>query len=72
MHIEVAPYKIMTENMATKKVMDEKYDILKEKNLQEVTFAIPSDFITSPTDVEGPRKAELQDYEVTEEELKSF
>ena len=63
---------IMTENMATKKVIDEKYDILKEKNLEEVTFAIPSDFITSPTDVKGPRKAELQDYEVTEEELKSF
>ena len=63
---------IMTENMATKKVIDERYDILKEKNLEEVNFAIPSDFITSPTDVEGPRKAELQDYEVTEEELKSF
>ena len=63
---------IMTENMATKKVMDEIYDILKEKNLEEVAFAIPSDFITSPTDVDGPRKAELQDYEVTEEELKSF
>ena len=63
---------IMTENMATKKVMDEKYDILKEKNLEEVTFTIPSDFITSPADVDGPRKAELQDYEITEEELKSF
>ena len=63
---------IMTENMATKKVIDEKYDILEEKNLEQVTFAIPSDFITSPADVEGPRKAELQDYEVTEEELKSF
>ena len=63
---------IMTENMATKKVIDERYDILKEKNLEEVNFAIPSDFITSPADVEGPRKAELQDYEVTEEELKSF
>ena len=63
---------IMTENIATKKVMDEKYDILKEKNLEEVTFTIPSDFITSPADVDGPRKAELQDYEITEEELKSF
>ena len=63
---------IMTENMATKKVIDERYDVLKEKNLEEVNFAIPSDFITSPADVEGPRKAELQDYEVTEEELKSF
>ena len=62
---------IMTENMTTKKVMDEKYDILKEGNLQKVTFTIPS-FITSATDVDGPRKAELQDYEVTEEELKSF
>ena len=63
---------IMTENMATKKVIDDKYDILKEKKLEEVTFAIPSDFITSPTDVDGPRKAELQDYEVSEEELQAF
>ena len=62
----------MMENMATNKVIEERHDILKEKNLEEVNFAIPSDFITSPADVEGPRKAELQDYEVTEEELKSF
>ena len=53
--------------MATKKVIDERYNILKEKNLEEVNFAILFDFITSPADVEGPRKAELQDYEVTEE-----
>ena len=63
---------IMMENMATKKVIDERYDILKEKNLEEVNFAIPSDFITSPADVEVPRKATLQEFEVTEEELKSF
>ena len=62
----------MTENMGTKKVIDDKYDILKEKNLEEVTFAIPSDFITSPADVDGPRKAELQDYEVSEKELQAF
>ena len=48
---------IMMENMAIKKVIDERYDILKEKNLEEVNFAVPSDFITSPADVEGPRKA---------------
>ena len=40
---------------------------MRNMNLGEVTFAIPSDFITSPADVEGPRKAGLQDYEVTEE-----
>ena len=62
----------MTENMATKKVIVDEYDILKEKNLKEVTFTVPSDFITSPADVDGPRKAELQDYEVTEEELQAF
>ena len=63
--------KIMTENMTIKKVIDDEY-ILKEKNLEEVTFAIPSDFITSSIDVDGPRKAELQDYEVSEEELQAF
>ena len=63
---------IMTENMATKKEIDERYNILKEKSLEEINLVIPSDFITSPADVEGPRKAELQDYEVTKEELKSF
>ena len=63
---------IMTENMATKKEIDERYNALKEKSLEEINLAVPSDFITSPADVEGPRKAELQDYKVTEEELKSF
>ena len=43
---------IMIENMATKKEIDERYDILKEKNLEEVNLAIPSDFITSRADVE--------------------
>ena len=63
---------IMMENMVTKKVIDERYNTLKEKSLEEINLAVPSDFITSPADVEGPRKAELQDYNVTEEELKSF
>ena len=63
---------IMTENMVTKKVIDERYNTSKEKSLEEINLAVPSDFITSPADVEGPRKAELQDYGVTEEELKSF
>ena len=62
----------MMENMATNKEIDERYGTLKEKSMEEINLAIPSDFITSPTDVEGPRKAELQDYRVTEEELKSF
>ena len=63
---------IMTENVATKKMREDTYDIVKEKNLEEVTFAIPSDFITSPTDVDGPRKAELQDYEVLEKKNASI
>ena len=33
---------------------------------------MPSDFITSPADVAGPRKANLQDFKVTEEETKAF
>ena len=44
----------------------------KKKRLEEINLAVPSDFIASPADVEGPRMAELQDYKVTEEELKSF
>ena len=63
---------IMMENMATNKEINERYNTSKEKSLEEINLAVPSDFITSPADVEGPRKAELQDYGVTEEELKSF
>ena len=33
---------------------------------------MPSDFITSPADVAGPRKANLQDFKVTEEETKAL
>ena len=33
---------------------------------------IPSDFITSSADVAGPHKANLQDFKVTEEEMKAF
>ena len=63
---------IIMENMATNKEIDERCNALKEKSLEEINLAVPSDLITSPADVEGPRKAELQDYRVTEEELKSF
>ena len=63
---------IMTENMATNKEIDERYNTSKEKSLEEINLVVPSDFITSPADVEGPRKAQLQDYRVTEEELNSF
>ena len=63
---------IMTENMATNKEIDERYNASKEKSLEEIHLVVPSDFIISPADVEEPRKAELQDYKVTEEELKSF
>ena len=31
---------------------------------------MPSDFITSPADVAGPCKANLQDFKITEEEPK--
>ena len=63
---------IMLENMATNIEINDRYSNLKEKRLEEINLAVPSDFITSPADVEGPRKAKLQDYKVTEEELKLF
>ena len=63
---------IMTENMASNKEINERYNTSKEKNLEEINLAVPSEFITSPADVEGPRKAELQDYRVIEEELNSL
>ena len=58
--------------MITNKEIKRKHDTVKEKNVEEINLAISSDFITSPADVEGPRKADLQDYEVTEKELKLF
>ena len=45
---------------------------IKEKKLNKPQHDIPSDFITSPADVVGPRKASLQDFKVTEEETKAF
>ena len=45
---------------------------IKEKVEKKDQSAIPSDFITSPADVAGPRKADLQDLEVTAEETKAF
>ena len=45
---------------------------IKEKKLEESQSSIPSDFITSPVDVAGPHKANLQDFKVTEEETKAF
>ena len=33
---------------------------------------IPSDFITSPADVAGPHKANLQNFKVTKEENEAF
>ena len=40
---------------------------VKEKKLENSQSGIPSDFITSPADVAGPCKADLQDFRVTEE-----
>ena len=45
---------------------------IKEKVMKKDQSAIPSDFITSPADVAGPCKANLQDFEVTAEETKAF
>ena len=45
---------------------------IKEKVMKKDQNAIPSDFITSPADVAGPCKADLQDFEVTTEETEAF
>ena len=45
---------------------------IKEKVMKKDQNAIPSDFITSPADVAGPHKADLQDFEVTAEETEAF
>ena len=45
---------------------------IKEKVMKKDHNAIPSDFITSPADVAGPRKADLQDFEVTAEETEAL
>ena len=45
---------------------------VKEKKPENFQPGIPSDFITSPADVAGPRKTTLQDLKVTEEETKTF
>ena len=45
---------------------------MKEKMLNKTQGNMPSDFITSPADVAGPHKANLQDFKVTEEETKAF
>ena len=45
---------------------------IKEKVIKKNQSAIPSDFITSPANAAGPRKANLQDLKVTVEETKAF
>ena len=45
---------------------------IKEKVMTKDQNVIPSDFITSPADVAGPCKADLQDFEVTAEETEAF
>ena len=45
---------------------------MKEKIVTKNQDTIPSDFITSPADVAGPHKADLQDFEISEEEMKAF
>ena len=45
---------------------------IKEKMSNKLQGDMPSDFITSPADVAGPCKANLQDFKVTEEETRAF
>ena len=45
---------------------------VKEKVSKKSQCDMPSDFITSPADVAGPHKANLQDFKVTEEKTKAF
>ena len=45
---------------------------IREKLSNKHQGDIPSDFITSPADVAGPHKANLQDFKVAEEETKAF
>ena len=45
---------------------------IKEIMSNKLQGDMPSDFITSPANVAGPRKANLQDFNMTEEEMKAF
>ena len=45
---------------------------IKEKIVTKNQDTVSSDFITSPADVAGPHKADLQDFEISEEEMKAF
>ena len=45
---------------------------IKEKVMMKDQNTVPSDFITSPADVAGPHKADLQDFEITTEETEAF
>ena len=45
---------------------------IKEKVSYKSQCDMPFDFITSPANVAGPRKANLQDFKVTGEETKAF
>ena len=45
---------------------------IKEKVSNKSQCDMTSAFITSPANIAGPRKANLQDFKVTEEETKAF
>ena len=60
-NLDIASVTVNTPNIPT---------TIKEKIVTENQDTIPSDFITSPADVDGPRKAALQDFEITEKETK--
>ena len=45
---------------------------IKEKVMTKDQNTVSSDFITSPADIAGPSKADLQDFEITAEETEAF
>ena len=62
-NLDIASVTVNTPNVPT---------TIKEKIVMKNQDTIPSDFITSPADFAGPRKAALQDFDITEEETKVF
>ena len=62
-NLDIASVTVNTMNIPT---------TIKEKIVTKNQDTVPSDFITSPADVAGSRKADLQDFEITAEETKAF
>ena len=62
-NLDIASVPVNTQNIPT---------TIKEKIVTKNPNTIPSDFITSPADIAGPHKADLQDFEITEKKMKAF